>query len=50
VTATDGNHGRAVAKFARQFGYSAEIFIPKGVSNQAINAIVDEKLMCMFWI
>lgn len=42
VTATDGNHGRAVAKFAREFGQRAQIFIPDGVSAVAVQAIRDE--------
>lgn len=42
VTATDGNHGRAVAKFARLFGHSAKIVIPPGVHESAIQAIRDE--------
>lgn len=42
VTATDGNHGRAVAKFAREFGHRAQIFIPDGVSASAVQAIRDE--------
>ncbi len=28
VTATDGNHGRAIARMARQFGVPATIFVP----------------------
>jgi diaminopropionate ammonia-lyase len=28
VTATDGNHGRAVARMARHFGVSATVFVP----------------------
>lgn len=42
VTATDGNHGRAVAKFAKMFGHSAKIVIPPGVHPSAVQAIVDE--------
>lgn len=42
VTATDGNHGRAVARFARLLGHRAAILIPKGVHPAAIQAIVDE--------
>ncbi len=42
VTATDGNHGRAVARFARIFGYSASIFTPDGVHPSAVQAIRDE--------
>ena len=32
VTATDGNHGRAVAWCAEQFGCKAVVFMPKGTS------------------
>ena len=42
VTATDGNHGRAVARFARLAGHPAEIVIPPGVHPTAVQAIVDE--------
>lgn len=42
TTATDGNHGRAVAKFAKQFGHKAKIVIPSGVHPSAVQAIVDE--------
>ena len=31
VTATDGNHGRAVARMARLFGQRAHVFVPGGV-------------------
>ena len=42
VTATDGNHGRAVARFARQLGHKASIVVPPGVHPSAVQAIVDE--------
>ncbi len=42
VTATDGNHGRAVARFSRLAGHSAVIFIPDGVHPSAVQAIRDE--------
>ena len=42
VTATDGNHGRAVACFARLAGQSAHIVIPPAVHPTAVQAIVDE--------
>jgi len=42
VTATDGNHGRAVARFARVLGHSSLIFIPDGVHPGAVQAIRDE--------
>ena len=42
VTATDGNHGRAIARFARPAGHAATIFVPDGVHPAAIEAIRDE--------
>ena len=42
VTATDGNHGRAVARMARLFGQSAHVFVPEGVHPTAVAAIADE--------
>ena len=42
MTATDGNHGRAVARFARTLGHSASIFTPDGVHPSAVQAIRDE--------
>ena len=42
VTATDGNHGRAIARFARLAGQRAAIWVPRGVHPDAIQAIVDE--------
>lgn len=42
VSATDGNHGRAVARFARLFGHRASIFVPDGVHPAAVRAIRDE--------
>lgn len=42
VTATDGNHGRAVANTAKKRGLSARIYIPHTVSEAAITAIERE--------
>ena len=42
VAATDGNHGRAVARFARELGHRASIVVPTGVHPSAMQAIVDE--------
>jgi len=42
VTATDGNHGRAVARMAKLRGLSATIFVPRGVSQKATSLIRDE--------
>ncbi len=42
VTATDGNHGRAVARFARLLGHRAAIVVPPGVHPDAVRAIEGE--------
>lgn len=42
VTATDGNHGRAVARMASYVGLPAIVLIPDVVSEAAIEAIRDE--------
>lgn len=41
-TATDGNHGRAVAWAARMAGKKAVIFVPKDTTQNRIKAIADE--------
>lgn len=43
VTATDGNHGRAVARTARLLGQGAHVFVPQGVHPRAVAAIVAEQ-------
>ncbi|MGA4846927.1 diaminopropionate ammonia-lyase [Streptomyces sp. G5(2025)] len=42
VTATDGNHGRAVARMARRLGQRAHVFVPDGVHPAAVAAIAGE--------
>ncbi|MEV6117792.1 diaminopropionate ammonia-lyase [Streptomyces sp. NPDC052109] len=42
VSATDGNHGRAVARMARLHGQRAHVFVPRGVHPQAVAAIAGE--------
>ncbi len=42
VTATDGNHGRAVARMARRFGQRAHVFVPGGMHPTAVAAIAAE--------
>ncbi|TDD69591.1 pyridoxal-phosphate dependent enzyme [Actinomadura rubrisoli] len=42
VTATDGNHGRAVAAMARLLGLAADVFVPDGVHPAAFDAIKAE--------
>ncbi|WP_155614597.1 diaminopropionate ammonia-lyase [Paenibacillus validus] len=39
TTATDGNHGRAVAWVARQFGQKAVVYLPKGSAARRVEAI-----------
>ena len=39
VTATDGNHGRAVAWAAKLFGCKSVVYMPKGSSDARLNAI-----------
>ncbi len=42
VAATDGNHGRAVARVAALLGFDAEIFVPRVTSAERIRSIQDE--------
>lgn len=42
VAATDGNHGRAVARTARLLGLDAEVFVPEGTTAARIEAIEGE--------
>ena len=42
VTATDGNHGRAVAHMAALLGLEAAIYVPQGTVQARIDAIVGE--------
>jgi diaminopropionate ammonia-lyase len=42
VTATDGNHGRAVARMAKLLGLPATVLVPRGVSEKAISLIREE--------
>ncbi|MFD0684050.1 pyridoxal-phosphate dependent enzyme [Actinomadura fibrosa] len=42
VTATDGNHGRAVAVMARSLGLVADIVVPQGLHPDALEAISRE--------
>ena len=46
ASATDGNHGRAVARFARLVGLGARIFVPAGTSEARIDAIRGEGASC----
>jgi diaminopropionate ammonia-lyase len=42
ATATDGNHGRAVAHMARLLGYGAHILVPAGTARARVDAIAGE--------
>lgn len=42
VTATDGNHGRGVARTARWLGCDAEVYVPAGTVTSRIEAIRSE--------
>ena len=42
VTATDGNHGRAVAHVAAMFGLRARIYVPRGTAQARIDGIASE--------
>jgi diaminopropionate ammonia-lyase len=42
AAATDGNHGRAVARMARWLGFDARIFVPEGTTAGRIDAIASE--------
>ncbi|MFS8099014.1 pyridoxal-phosphate dependent enzyme [Lentzea alba] len=42
TTATDGNHGRAVARMAMLFHQRAHVFVPRNVHPQAVEAIKAE--------
>jgi diaminopropionate ammonia-lyase len=42
VAATDGNHGRAVARLARLLGYACRILVPAGTASARIDAIASE--------
>jgi diaminopropionate ammonia-lyase len=42
ITATDGNHGRALAWMARRLGQRAHVFVPSGVHPMAVAAIAAE--------
>ncbi len=42
AAATDGNHGRAVARMARLLGFESRIFVPRGTKAARIHAIESE--------
>ena len=46
AAATDGNHGRAVARMARLLGLGARIFVPAGTAPARTEAIASEGAAC----
>jgi diaminopropionate ammonia-lyase len=42
VTATDGNHGQALARLAALLGLAARIYVPAGTSQETVQAIASE--------
>ncbi|HYN16785.1 MAG TPA: diaminopropionate ammonia-lyase [Actinomycetes bacterium] len=46
AAATDGNHGRAVARMAVFLGFEARIFVPAGTAKARIDAIESEGASC----
>jgi diaminopropionate ammonia-lyase len=42
VSATSGNHGRAVARVARWLGLESRVFVPRGAPDDRIRGIADE--------
>jgi diaminopropionate ammonia-lyase len=42
VTATDGNHGRALARMAALLGLAARIYVPAGTAEEIVEAITHE--------
>lgn len=42
ATATDGNHGRAVARIARMLGLGSQVWVPAGTAHARIAAIESE--------
>ena len=42
VAATDGNHGRAVARMAHLLGFASHILVPRGMAQARIDAIKGE--------
>ena len=42
MTATDGNHGRAVARMAAHFGVCATVFVPEVMLSETAQRIADE--------
>ena len=42
VAATDGNHGRAVARMANLLGWAATILVPDGTAQARIDGIAGE--------
>ncbi len=49
ATATDGNHGRAVAHMAALLGFAARIFVPAGTAQARIDGIAGEGATVEVW-
>jgi len=47
AAATDGNHGRAVARMASLLGFRALIFVPEGTAAARIDAVESEGAECV---
>ena len=46
AAATDGNHGRAVARMAKLLGFEAKVFVPAGTTQARIDGIESEGASC----
>lgn len=46
AAATDGNHGRAVARMAKLLGFEARVFVPEGTTRARIEGIESEGATC----
>jgi diaminopropionate ammonia-lyase len=46
AAATDGNHGRAVARMAKMLGFEARIFVPAGTAQARIDGVTSEGATC----
>ncbi len=47
AAATDGNHGRAVARMAKLLGFEAKVFVPTGTTRARIEGIESEGATCI---
>lgn len=42
LTATDGNHGRALARISSLLGVKCQVYVPKGLETSVVSLIADE--------